>query len=292
MNGLSQEHVGLVAKNQARYSIRGGTGLIFAIVTLMTGLIIGAILIDPISSLEKEGVGKAEISELADKVTTEIGRPVIKWATDASDAELDYWLTDNPGLVSAFLLIFAMFVPFLACLGAFNQLSGDIGSRGIRYLLLRTERINLFAGRFIGSYLFCLGVYLVLFLIMGLFFLLKIDFYDKGDVILWLLRGALVISIYTLPFIALSAWISCSIDSPFGSLSVALLLVGVTPLLLLVATKMYQPAGVLNYATPWFYRQWLFDPALTKVLAGVGIMISYTGLFLFLGARHFERRDL
>lgn len=289
---LNKEHVILVAKNHTKYSIRGGAGLIFAIITLITGLLIGAIMLDPISSLQETGVATGELAQIADQAVEQVGRPAVKWATDASEEQLDFWLQDNPALISAFFILFSMFVPLLTCLGAFNQLSGDIGSRGIRYLLLRTERINLFAGRFIGTLVFSLFVYITLFFIMALFFVFQIDFYDKVDVLLWMLRCALIIFLYSLPFCALCAWISASIDSPFGSLSMSILCVGGVPLILWIAGRMNEQADKISLVTPWAYRHWLLDPNIGKVFAGCGIMFAFTAFFLYLGGRHLERRDL
>ncbi len=292
MVGLNKEHVALIAKNQAKFGIRGGTGLIFALFTILAGLIIGAALVDPASELQNAGASDVEVAQFADEIVTEVGRPVVKWATDASEDQLDFWLVENPALISAFLILFAIFVPFLSGLGSFNQLSGDIGSRGIRYLLLRTERINLFMGRFIGTYLFCLVVYAVLFAIMGLFFIFKLDFYGTGDMLLWLLRGFLVVSLYTLPFVAICSWVSCAIDSPFGSLSLCYLLIGGVPLIVWIAGRMNEYAGYLKYITPNAYKQWLFDPNIGKALGGGAIMLAFTAFFLFIGTRHFEGRDL
>ncbi len=292
MVGLNKEHVTLIAKTQVRYSIRGGTGLIFALFTILAGLIIGSVLVDPASDLQRSGASDVEVAEFADEIINEVGRPVVKWATSASEGQLDFWLVENPALISAFLILFAVFVPFLSGLGSFNQLSGDIGSRGIRYLLLRTERVNLFIGRFIGTYLYCLVIYAILFSIMGLFFVFKLDFYDKGDMVLWLLRGFLVISIYTLPFVAICSWVSCAIDSPFGSLSLCYLLIGGVPLMVWIAEKMNEHAGNLRYITPNAYKQWLFDPNIGKALGGGAIMLAFTAFFLFIGTRHFEGRDL
>jgi ABC-type transport system involved in multi-copper enzyme maturation permease subunit len=285
LHGLRKAHVGLIAKNHARFSIRSGTGLIFSLITLLAGLVIAAIFLDPASALESgDEVGKAKIAEIA------IG--AIKWLTDASDTQVQYWLLDNPALVSAFLFVFVLFVPFMVCLGAFNQLSGDIGSRGIRYQLLRTERANLLIGRFLGTYLFCLAIYGLLFFVVSIFVIAQQDIYAATDVMLWMLRGFFVVAIYSLPYVAFCALISCAIGSPFGSMALSSGIVGLTPLVIWFVGRKWEPAEYVGYLTPWKYRLMLFDPDPVTMLAAVAAMLAFTGVFLFLGVRHFERRDL
>ncbi len=285
LHGLRKAHVGLIAKNHARFSVRSGTGLIFSLITLLVGLVIASIFVDP-------GVALEGSRELANQQIQEFAAPVIKWLTDASDEQIKYWLRDNPALVTAFMFVFVLLVPFMACLGAFNQLSGDIGSRGIRYQLLRTERANLFIGRFVGTYLFCLSVYALLFSVVAIFFIAQADFYSAGDVLIWMLRGFFVVAIYSLPYVAFCAFISCAIGSPFGSLALSYMFIGLTPLLIWFGAKQWEPAEYLNYGMPWAYRLRLFDPDLGVMLTAVAAMLGFTALFLFAGLRHFERRDL
>ena len=49
-------------------------------------------------------------------------------------------------------------MPFVISFLAFNQISGDVQNHGLRYLLLRTARCNIFFGRFIGTVLFSTAV--------------------------------------------------------------------------------------------------------------------------------------
>ncbi len=285
LNELRKAHVGLIAKNHARFSIRSGTGLIFSLITLIAGLIIASLFLDPVAALK----GSAEV---VNQKVQEVASQAIQWLTDASDEQIIYWLQEKPALITAFLFVFVLLVPFMVCLGSFNQLSGDIGSRGIRYQLLRTERVNLFIGRFIGTYVFCIAIYAFLFVVVGIFFIAQIDIYSAGDVILWMLRGLFVVAIYSLPYVAFCAFISCAIGSPFGSLALSYMFIGVTPLLIWFAEKQWEPAGYLGYAMPWNYRLRLFDPDPVTMLTAVAAMLGFTALFMFVGIRHFDRRDL
>lgn len=47
-----------------------------------------------------------------------------------------------------------------------------------------------------------------------------------------------------------------------------------------------------NYATPWGYKWWLFEPIGPKFFGGVAVMVGFTALFTWLGHRYFGKRDL
>ena len=54
--------------------------------------------------------------------------------------QLRFLLREQPALLSVMFLILLALEPFMMGFGGFNQLSGDIANRGLRYLLLRTGR--------------------------------------------------------------------------------------------------------------------------------------------------------
>ncbi|MEZ4368864.1 MAG: hypothetical protein R2939_21680 [Kofleriaceae bacterium] len=146
-----------------------------------------------------------------------IASKAIDFAVDPAPGQLDYLTRDNPALVSAILVLLFLVTPLLSCMGGFNQTSGDIASKGLRFLLIRTERPNIFLGRFLGTFLFSAVVYLMLFAILALYMAAKINVHPTGDMMMWLGQGYVRLLIFSLPYVALCAWISCAIDlAPSG----------------------------------------------------------------------------
>jgi hypothetical protein len=290
------DHLQLIAKSNVKYSIRGGTGLVFTFITLLVGLILASVFISPIEEIQKmaaaETGGDVSRKVIVDQVVSEIGKPAVKWALGTDDAHAAYLVETKPAIVSAILLTLLFALPFLIALGAFNQLAGDIQHKGLRYVLLRTERANLFFGRFLGTYLFCL---LVLALLMGvilLYLVFKADFYPAGDVILWIARGYGALAIYALPWVALCAWFSAANDSPFVSLVLAKLLIGFVPLLVWLGAKAWKPFEYAGYVLPWPLKYDLLHPSLLHSGLASLAMVAYAAVFLALGARTFQKRDL
>jgi hypothetical protein len=293
LQGLRTRHIQLIAWTHIRYSMRGGTGLVFVFLALVAGLGIAGAIMDPLTLIEKEMDQPAQ--QMMDQVIDTVGRPVIAWVVDDDQEQASYLISEQPALVSVFLLILVIGLPFLVGLGSFNQLSGDIGSRGIRYLLLRTERVNLFLGRFIGTYLFSLAVYGLVMAVVLIYLLIKVHFYPPGELILWMGRGFLAVCLLSMPYTALCAWISAGVDSPFGSLGSLVfnqLIIGFWPLLVSMAKRAWEHASYLHYLMPWGYKYWLLHPSPVLFLICVAVMLAFTVVFLVLGLRHFQKRDL
>jgi hypothetical protein len=158
--------------------------------------------------------------------------------------------------------------------------------------LLRTERANIFIGRLIGTYVFTLFTLAILTAVVLLYMVLKAKFYPPSDVIMWLLQGYVAMAIYSLPWVALCAWVSSAIDSPFGSLVISQLIIGFYPLLILIGKGVEEKVAYGIYALPWGYKYWLFHPNIGMWLLGLLAMVAFAALFTFLGMRHFQKRDL
>lgn len=306
-------HIRLIAFYYAKNLIRGGMGIMFTLTALLVGLLIGWAFITPVEEIHKhanrlqreqiqkhfpdggppEGVQIPDVQkeDVVKEVTDRIGVPVAKWAT--GDEELAGFLMQRrPALVSAILVVLLFCLPFLICLGSFNQLSGDIQYKGLRYLLLRTERANLFLGRFIGTSVFTLAVLGIVLLVLFLYLALKADFYPAGDVFLWLLQGYLALALFALPYIALCSWVSAAMDGPFLSLVICELIAIFPIIFVAIARGIDEKMHMIGWVMPWPFKYTLLHPNPVHVLLAAGDMLLFTGLFLFLGLRHFQKRDL
>lgn len=304
---LDRRHLTLVSLYSARHAVRGGTGLVFAVVTLFFGLITASVLLDNI-----EAGRKALQMSRADLVRdlVKFARPAVEWAigggagdgepaSEKERAERDgarrwaaYLLDEQPALLSAIWLILVLGLPFLVALGSFNQLSGDVQSKGIRYQLLRTDRSNIIFGRFLGTLGFTLAVLLVVVLTIGLYTGLKFGLYEGKAVTLWSLRAALALAVMAIPYVALCSWISAAIDSPFASLTLCHLVIGGVPLLALIGRSSWKPLAAVNYALPWALQNQLLHPDALHVAGAAAACLGYAAVFLALGYFHFSRRDL
>ena len=292
---IDRRHLALVSRYSLRNSLRGGAGLVFLLIGVLFALVVANAVITPVEQMihqAKEAGFEGEPGEVVDKMV-KVGRPVIDWALGESSSEWSRYLTEErPALLSAIFLILLFGLPFLVPLGAFNQTAGDIGSRGIRYLLLRTERDNLFFGRFIATAIFTIAVMVVSIAAIALYVGLKLRLYPAGDVIVWSLHGALAVSVVSLPYVALCAWISARNDSAMLSLVVISMIIAGVLLVSFIGSKTVEAVSYVKWLLPWGVQNQLLAPSLGRVALAIAACLGYTAAFLFLGHRYFSRRDL
>ncbi len=295
-------------------AMRGGSGIIFCLITLMTGLIIAEAITAPIERAAS-GMSGGATSELARRqvLASALGTfatPAIAWAL-GGDSPLDqsagptvganqtramqwadYLLNRRPGALSAIFLILLFSLPFIIPFIGFDQFAGDIGARRLRYLLPRTTRGRLFIGRTLGTCLFavaCLGLTL---LIIGLYVGLQLRIYPLTAVWMWTAATWLKLSILTLPYVALCSAVSASLSSSMGSLVAVSALVGCVPMLALAAAHLHPACGAVGWLLPMPFQIHLFeDRWLPMVLSG-GLTLAYAAAYLLLGMWIFVRRDL
>ncbi len=310
---LNPRHLRLIGRYSIRHAVRGGAGLVFLLLASFFGLMVAHVLITPLEA-GFEGARKydseASDDQIAQEFLTQFDSQIeglFEWFLDVEDAKTseerqaleeqasswkEHLIENKPALLSAvfFVLLFGM--PFVLPFGAFNQTAGDIGSRGLRYHLLRTERSNIFLGRFLGTALFAIAVQGVTILTVVLYVALKLDLYAPADVVAWGAYGFVALSILALPYVALCSWISARNRSSMASLVLCKLVIGGVLLASWVAKQQWEPAAAIKWLLPWAVQNRLLSPEWSEVGIAVAACFGYTALYLFLGHRHFLRRDL
>jgi ABC-2 type transport system permease protein len=302
---IRKPHLRLIAFHSIRHGIRGGAGLVAVFMTLALSLLMANIVLSPLEALNSaenamenrlgHELSDTERTQLREKMTHEviqIGGKAIEWSISPSEEQADYLTRERPVTVSGILVLLMFVVPLLSCLAGFNQTAGDISTKGLRFLLIRTERPNIFIGRFLGTYVFSALTFLLAFVILMIYMALKVKLHAPGDMVLWLAQGYFRLMLYSLPYIALCAWVSCAIDSSFGSLMIALLIAYFVPLFVAVGSNINSAVKYLSYITPWGFKYWLLEPFGPKLLGGIAAMIGFTVLLLWAGLTHFSKRDL
>jgi ABC-type transport system involved in multi-copper enzyme maturation permease subunit len=292
--GKGQNHILLVAVYSVRFALRTGGGVIFLCTVLWLGLVAGGEMISQVEhQLAGEGPAGEAIQRIVDAPAV---RNVIGKLVGQGSEQMDYLLLAQPALLSAILLILLIIVPFSACFAGFNQTAGDIGSKGLRYLLLRTERSNIYFGRFLGTFVFSAVSLAILMTVLVAYLQIKVGAYRGEALWGWAAQGYLAILVLALPHLALSAWISGALASPFISLLLCMLAVG-GPIAMLLAIKsaIFATGGDLEWLMlilPWGWKYDLLAKDLGVRLLAIGVLGAYTAALLTLGYRHFRRRDL
>lgn len=308
LRDLSHRHLRLVATFSTRYAIRGGTGLVFLLLVLVLGLLAANVLISQVERLERSAGSTEAAKEQLDEIV-KVSKPTVEWAVGGredlpmSPAEArsggnpwaTYLLEKRPALLSAILLVLAFGLPVVVACGAFNQYSGDVSTRGIRFLLLRTERANLYFGRFLGVAVFSSLAIALLLVIVLLYLGFALKFYGWGEILRWGGMGFAALVLLSLPYIALCGWISGAVDSQFGSFAICGLVIGGIPLFGALGGMLPhygKYVRYVHYLLPWGVQNRLLHYEPGQVALAAAACLGYAAVFLALGYRHFSKRDL
>jgi ABC-type transport system involved in multi-copper enzyme maturation permease subunit len=312
-------HLRLISIYWSKYALRSGSGLVYLMIALVFGLSVAHIIIMPVEklmALQKKQIGKTD-PQAIQKTINDLGQPVIQFVLkiktfeeitkDTATSQLaiqndnnkpgshpwtDFLLEKKPALLSVIFLILIFGMPFVISFLAFNQISGDVQNHGLRYLLLRTERCNIFFGRFIGTVLFSTAVMAIIVATITLYLGSKTRLYPASDLVIWALQGFLVLSILMVPYIAVCSLISATVNSPFLSLVLAKVAIAGVLLLAILGGFAWKPAKYILYAMPWGWQNNLLHPDMSHWLVATIAALVYTGFFLILGYIRFETRDL
>lgn len=305
--GVNARQLGLVCRHALQQSMRSGAGLVFVLLALFFGLIVAHAVISPFEIIQAQGDEMGMSGEVVEEEIRDFARPAVEWvlappesddpeaqraAEEATTRWVEFVLDERPALLSAILFIMLFGMPLLISFGAFNQTTGDIGNRGLRYLLLRTDRANIFYGRLAATALLTIGVQVLVIVTVALYLGLKVQIYSGAAIAGWSLQGLLALSFLSLPYVAVCAWISAANDSPMVSLVLCKLVIGGVVLVAFIAGARWEIMYLVNYLLPWGIQNNLLAPGTGTVLLTALGCVAYTVFFAWLGGRKFALRDL
>ncbi len=218
------------------------------------------------------------------------GSMLISWLFDPAVAR-SLFVNRSPTL-SAFFLLAVSTVPVFVLFAASDQTANDIGSKYLRFLTPRCNRIEIFVARYLGAVLLVAMSYVVITLIATVI-AVSVDDVSVGAVLVDMVLVMLSLVVYSLPFIALMSLCSAVVGS--AGLS-ALVGISVYVVVLLVVSvigiKMPDTADVIAFLLPNATKPLIIQlqwSALLQALLWVPVYILAYG---FLGWRIFSRRDI
>lgn len=205
------------------------------------------------------------------------------------EAQLHY-LASIPLVVVFFAKFALFFVPLLAALMGFDQISGELQTRSIRFVSLRVRRGALLAGKVLSQLGLLVGLTAAVNLGTFAYAALSISGFPVGAGLLALARFWLLTLIAATAYVGLAMLCSALFRAPIFSLLTALsALVALWVLALLAHVESLR---LIGYALPSHYEEGLFRPDLMSVLASMGAYAGFAALFLGLSYVALRMRDL
>jgi len=241
-------------------------------------------------------VGNADfINSLASGSLSEEGTIVlaaVKWLANLDEDLMTRLFVEHSPFLTMLFVMVAFMMPFFTMVAALDQNASDIGSKGIRFFLPRTGRMNLVAGRFLGTALFWGGVVVVLGA-AGTLLALAVDEHHSAAVIiidgLWFILGLLLIA---LPFIAFMALCAVVTGSPLLAITLGIGCYLGVALMGGLGGWIHEGLKVIRYIFPATLRYDLMLGSVSEALIAVAAMLGYTAVYLFGAGWIFSKRDL
>ena len=293
-HGFSVAHAWLVARYASRFALRTGGGVAYQLLLITAGILLSMSVFVPIEEWAERTSDESAVRTADALAQNELVVGFVEGLV-GDERTTRHLLTDRPALLSALMLFLFGFLPFFVCAGAFNQFSGDIASRGLRYLLLRTDRSNIFFGRFVGTAVFTLAGIAFLFATLTLYVQLRFRAYPPAELWGWAGEGFLAAALFTIPHLAIGSLISASLRSPFGSLALCYAAVGMPLVLIAVLRAALHGRVTLDWLTkllPWGWRFAALSPDLGDRLLGAVVLLAWAAGLLWVGLTVLRRRDL
>jgi ABC-type transport system involved in multi-copper enzyme maturation permease subunit len=282
---LDKQHVGILTGSEFKLMLRSPQGIL---ALTFLGIYAGWVL----SKL----AGNADfINSLASGTLSEEGTFVmvaVKWLVNIDDEVLSRLFVDHSPFLTMLFVMVAFMMPFFTMVAALDQNASDIGTKGIRFFLPRTGRMNLVAGRFLGTAFFWAGV-VVLLGVAGTLVALAVDEHHSAAIILidglWFILGLFLIA---LPFIAFMAMCSVITGSPLLAITMGIGCYLGVALMGGLGGWIHEGLKVIRFVFPATLRYDLMLGNLSEALIAVAAMLGYTVIYLFGAGWIFKKRDL
>ncbi len=185
------------------------------------------------------------------------------------------------------------FLPLYVALMGFDQVSGEVGPRSIRYLTVRARRASVLLGKFLAQTTVLLGLVFLLDVGLCVYAWATTPGFDLAAFVTQVLRFWLASTVFSLAFLALTSL--CSSVTTNSSVSLLLNFSVLVLSLLFWMTALYDeghPLRAIRYLSPLRYSTRLLYPQPMDVAGSVVAYAVFT--LLFLGGAFFvlRRRDL
>ncbi|MDY7230768.1 ABC transporter permease [Hyalangium rubrum] len=199
-------------------------------------------------------------------------------------------LTDMPPIVLVVFKVNLFFLPAYVALMGFDQISGEVGTRSIRYLTLRARLSALLIGKFLVQATLLLG--LVLIIDLGIFVYAKITTpgFTFSSLLLNLLKVWGATTVFSLAYVALTTFCSSVERSSAVSLVFNFILLFIFWLMDFAGGFATSAVRYIRYLSPSFYSSNLLssDPSefgVSGLAYAVFTLVFLGGAYAILRAR-------
>ncbi len=294
-------------------ALKGGRVIVLLILFLLfTGLaltIVGWInhTINQQVSQAASAAGQAD-SEATDKQAIE-GRKKFLSTFFTDDDQLLEWLSAMPLVLFVVFKLTMVFAPLFIALMSFDQISGEIGPKSIRYLVVRVKRSSILIGKFLAQTTLASALLVLCTTIIVVVAKLLNDDFAFGAAVLVGLKLCAVVIVFALAYLGLSSLCSAVTRQSGVSLVLNVILLFVIWAMAFIGNMPRLPGeeaafgsfaslkpesawGYVRFGSVWNFGQDLLHPEPARFLSAALVHFGFALLFLGLAHLALRRRDL
>jgi ABC-type transport system involved in multi-copper enzyme maturation permease subunit len=187
---------------------------------------------------------------------------------------------------------FTLFVmPPLVLLMGFDQISGELSTRSVRYLASRSRRVSWALGKALAQVIALFGLSLAANAVVLIFSLATVPGIAFAPALGWLLALWLLSLIYGAAYVGLVTLISSLFRTPFLALAagaVALVVLGTAGLM----ARWIEQIHFVSYALPGSYASGLISPDVAVAAGSAAALLGFAAVFLGGAVGVLKARDL
>jgi len=199
-------------------------------------------------------------------------------------------INEHPISLSAYFILALYTTPFFALLAANNMFASDLGDGYFRYLVTRTQRIEIFLARYLSSFVLMAVPLIITGLIAAVISVLTEGYVIK-EVLLYFIQIILILFIYTAPHLAYMAIISASVNSAIAALLLGMVSYVSIVVCIFIANAFYPESKLFSYLLPSGSKHGLFELDLFELSISLTSLVAYTIVFACIAWTILRRRN-
>ncbi|RKH74074.1 ABC transporter permease [Corallococcus interemptor] len=282
---------------ELRRAVRSGRAIVllglYSMFSALVLLVVGFVTRELQSQLNAGLPGSTMDPDMAAQAADQMHRGVLGFLTSNDSAMMEA-LAHVPIVVLIVYKITLFFLPAYIALMGFDQVSGEVGPRSMRYLTVRARRSSVLLGKFLSQATLLVGLVLIIDLAIFIYArILNADF-AFGVLVLNLLKFWSATIVFSLAYVALTSFCSSLFRNPAVSLVFNFILLFVFWLMDSVgqAVSEQNVLRYLRYLSPSHYSGNLLHPKLAEFATSGAAYAAFAAVFLFGAYGVLRARDL
>ncbi len=295
MDGLKETLVIWAA--ELRRAMKSGRAIVllglYSMFSALVLLVVGFVTRDLQAQLNAKLAESGGDSELATQAAEQMHRGVLGFLAN-NDAAMMEALEQVPIVVLIVFKITLFFLPAYIALMGFDQVSGEVGPRSMRYLTVRARRSSVLLGKFLCQATLLVGLVLIIDLAIFIYARIINDDFAAGVLVLNLLKFWSATIVFSLAYVSLTTLCSSLFRSPAVSLVFNFILLFVFWLMDSVGRAVGEDNVLrfLRYLSPSYYSVNLLHPKLAEFAVSGAAYAAFAAVFLFGAYGVLRARDL